>query len=490
MKNKILILFISLYVMLAEVVNFMSIKHSVAVGISILFLFLIGLVNRYLYILIAGFSLIINTIIIHILIHWGGGNGLFGRFQVAILSPQSEIKEYITNYITIMDVIEIIYFIVGLVLLKLFFSLNCKEKYKKYIYGLIIVISLVFAFLGIFKKIVPFSYIDYYKNANLWKTEMKEREVFIKKHYQNKNTNLIYDKIVVIMGESVNKHYLGVYGYKYNTTPFLKSLNPYVFDVIAPTNQTRYSIPIDFSQARVEDFGLYKKSISIVTLFKEYGYKTYWLSNQFKVGEFDSYITSMAKEADYSKIENLQFAINHSEVKPDEILLKELNKVYNPKIKQFFVFHLMGSHTSYNKRYDKNHILFKNPKNLVEEYDNSIFYTDYVLYKILDKFKNQKVLFIYLSDHSEVVNLKKHGHGFLPPFKDEYEVPLIIYSSIKNDNLMNLKKQNNKKINLENFYYIIQNLALNKDNNISYNKKVMAVTPSNIFDYFKLKFYK
>lgn len=54
--------------------------------------------------------------------------------------------------------------------------------------------------------------------------------------------------------------------------------------MISPINQTRYSIPIDLTNATVDNFNLFFTSKLIVTTFKKYGYKTYWLSNQGRVG--------------------------------------------------------------------------------------------------------------------------------------------------------------------------------------------------------------
>ncbi len=72
------------------------------------------------------------------------------------------------------------------------------------------------------------------------------------------NPTPVYDKIIFIQGESVNKHHMEVYGYDTNITPFLLQLKSqkklYIFNAIAPTKQTRYSVPIMHTQADAKSF--------------------------------------------------------------------------------------------------------------------------------------------------------------------------------------------------------------------------------------------
>jgi len=161
-----------------------------------------------------------------------------------------------------------------------------------------------------------------------------------------------------------------------------------------------------------------------------------------------------------------------------------------------YLIHLIGSHSKYTTRYPKNITLFKNTTTIQEEYDNSIFYTDYILknifYYFKNKFQNKKILFVYISDHGEVVNKDKNGHGFLPPFKDEYEAPFILYRTIKNNRINELYQSNKKGyFNLENLNYIVEYISGMRNNaRISYSNKVFALEPKYIFNYDKLDFYK
>jgi len=89
------------------------------------------------------------------------------------------------------------------------------------------------------------------------------------------------------------------------------------------------------------------------------------------------------------------------------------------------------------------------------------------------------------------VSEKEHGHGYLPPFKDEYDVPFVIFSNVKNSRIDELYKNNKKEVfNLENLNYMIEYISgVSDENNISYSKDVFALEPKNIVDYNKLPFY-
>jgi glucan phosphoethanolaminetransferase (alkaline phosphatase superfamily) len=323
---------------------------------------------------------------------------------------------------------------------------------------------------------------------------MQKREEYIRhlNIIKAHNKHQIYDKVIVVMGESANKSHMSLYGYTIPTTPFLDSLQQsghlYVFNAIAPTNQTRYSLPIDLTEANVHYYeNRYLHSCSILTNFKANNYETYWISNQGRVGKNDSSISSMAYEANTSFFANM----NYLEAKTDDVLVDYLNKLRPNPGKEMYLVHIMGSHSDYVNRYNKENALFKNAKNIVEEYDNSIHYSDYILSQIFERFKNEKVLLIYISDHGENINLENNGHGFLPPFKDEYTVPFVIYSNVKNPRLDEIYKDNKKGyFNLENFNYIVQYVSgISNHKNLSYSHDVMAVEPSNIFNFDQLEFY-
>ena len=306
----------------------------------------------------------------------------------------------------------------------------------------------------------------------------------------------MYNKIVIIQGETANKNFMHAYGYDKPTTPFLSSLHKKneltLFNAIAPSNQTRYSVPMIFTKANVQDWHQnYTHSASILTYFREYGYKTFWISNQGQRGEHEDYITNIAMEADITTF------LNHGVSKSahsDRILsnfVKNQTATTSPEV---YVLHLMGSHFAYRSRYERKDALFTKPKNIIEEYENTIYLTDFIIKDIYKYFNRDgnRLLLVYLSDHGEVVNLEKHGHGLDPTYADEYDIPLAVFSNIENERINELKQDNiNHTINAEsinNFIMYITGLDNNKS--ISYSDTIFSLDPENKYSYHALKYYK
>ena len=177
-------------------------------------------------------------------------------------------------------------------------------------------------------------------------------------------------------------------------------------------------------------------------------------------------------------------------------MISYLNENKTNSQNELYVLHLIGSHIQYKMRYTKEHMLFTNPIDLEEEYDNTLYYTDYIIKRVfnyfLQRFPNEKILFVYISDHGEVVSKNKFGHGFFSPYKDEYDVPFLVYSNIKNSRIDTLYQKNkNRYLNLENLNYMIDYISgIRNDLNISYSNKVFSLEPENLFNYDDLKLYK
>jgi len=499
---------ISIFTLMPQLITSISssggLKHAVYLIIILIVLLFVSKYSKLLFATFIFYLNMTNILIWHIFIHWGYTNAtITPRIEVSALSPKSETLEYLMTYVDYRDILFIIYS--SLILITLYkFIIHFNHSLKKIkllsLIASIIIIGGVSYFHGNpLIKTEPFNIphkcieaSDHSKFYNLRTTTIKNI-----KSFSNNNINTIYNKIIIIQGEAANKNYMSIYGYDKNTTPFLSSLkskkNFYLFDAIAPTNQTRYSVPMLHTKANVQNFKkLFLHSKSNVGYYRDYGYKTYWISNQGSVGKHDNSISTMAQEANRYFFENIMY----SDAKPDQVLVSYLNKNEVDNKNELYVLHLIGSHFKYTERYTQEHALFKNPISLQEEYDNTIFYTDYILKNIfhyfLKKFPKEKILFIYISDHGEVLDKDKFGHGFLPPYKDEYDVPFVIYSSVKNDRIDILYNKNKKGyFNLENLNYMIDYISgVSNDLNVSYSNKVFALEPENIFNYNKLNFYK
>ncbi len=479
-----------------------NVTHSVYLLLTLVLLITISKFSKILFSIFVIFINLSNVLIGHIAMHWGYTlPDIQPRIEVAFLSPVYETQEYMASYVDYRDFLLIAF--CGFVLFLLYrFLRHYTHSYRIFrMIGLGVSVSILLAvsfYVNPLKEVEPFSVpcevCSVMEDKNQIEHVLRERAKFIRylKIEKAGTKNQRYDKIIIVMGESVNKYHMGLYGYNVPTTPFLTSLRHssglYVFDAIAPTNQTRYSIPIDLTEAKVGDYEhRYMRSASLITYFKHNGYETYWISNQGRAGKNDSTIASMAYEADTTFFANL----NYLDAALDEVLIDYLGKMEKNSQKELFMIHLMGSHSDYVNRYDKAKALFKHPKNRVEEYDNTIHYTDYVLGQIYERFKNERLLLVYLSDHGENINLENNGHGFLPSFKDEYSVPFVIYSNVPNPRLDEIYRDNKKGyFNLENFSSIVQYIGgINNHKNLSYSPHVMAIEPDTIVNFNRLEFY-
>jgi len=110
------------------------------------------------------------------------------------------------------------------------------------------------------------------------------------------------------------------------------------------------------------------------------------------------------------------------------------------------ILHTSTSHgPTYNKRYPPQFEVFKpvcesvelancSHEELINAYDNTIVYTDYLLSKIIEtlkELKDYKKTMLFVSDHGESLgekNLYMHGLPMSVAPKEQYEIPFIIWT--------------------------------------------------------------
>lgn len=271
----------------------------------------------------------------------------------------------------------------------------------------------------------------------------KEQKKINKAYDKNKNFNFgatrlsIKDKkeiYVLILGETSRRENWQLNGYKRNTNPKLSKQENLVnfTNIISVSNATRASLPIMLTRKPDKNVNKYDfPEKSIISAFKEVGFKTYWLSTQQKFGAFDTSTSVYAKEADEIHFLNKTGYTQAGE--HDDVLIPLFNKIIRDKEqKQFIIIHTLGSHYDYEHRYPiefkkytpslsslKNYSLqeYRNKFELLNSYDNSILFTDYVINEFIQILKQQEhalSFLIYSSDHGEDLFDKRcmmSGHG-------------------------------------------------------------------------------
>lgn len=325
----------------------------------------------------------------------------------------------------------------------------------------------------IYREINPFYNSFIYQDLKQVAYYFREQQK-LKKYIQNRpdfkfNSTYVGETdsmlVVLIIGESMSKSHLQLYGYQRETTPKLATLeNLYVYkDVVSPATQTRESIIRMMSLARGKYEDLFYNTGSIFTAAKEAGYYTYWLSNQMMLGISDTENSVIANDADYSKFINSDW----STASLDENMLPHLAKFLNDKTsaKKFIVLHMLGNHFKYENRYsEKSAIVFSNDvfadyhtshhRAVINHYDNSIRYSDEFIYnaiQLIEKTKQSAVV-VYLSDHGEEVFDNKGlfvGHGSPKVRKEAVDIPFLLWFS---DEYAVLSKYPNINTTLTNKY--------------------------------------
>ena len=258
--------------------------------------------------------------------------------------------------------------------------------------------------------------------------------------------------VIMIIGESFSKSHSSLYNYKKTTNPLLSSLvsdsTLFVFNnVKSPSTGTASSFQAFMGTYKTE----YQDSIpwysctTIPEILQNSNYYTYWISNQSKIGLYDTVVGK------YADLCNKQFFVGDKyaggdRFDYDESLIPIIETVISNQTKanKFFFIHLMGSHTKFEERYPKHFQKYtpsdytnypEHQRQNLAAYDNSILYNDSVVYEIIKLFHKQQSIIIYFSDHAIDVyesdsNFIGHARGNdLHSVYFGSNIPFMIYTS-------------------------------------------------------------
>jgi heptose-I-phosphate ethanolaminephosphotransferase len=287
---------------------------------------------------------------------------------------------------------------------------------------------------------------SFFEQRNLYKEAMQEiapRKVDASADFHGNSQTF-----VLILGESCNRNHLSLYGYSRKTNPKLASRNDIIIynNVVSPYSNTLNSVLTMLSNSNLEQKIGFENSIDLIDVFHSAGFKTYWISNQSPIGIWDNLVTVLAKKSDDFTFVNTTSNSSFEAILTtsyDSKLFKPFSAALKEDVsKKFIVLHLMGSHSSYSKRYPADFDVFDgsgNKEKTIAEYDNSVLYNDFIVDSLLNLVianvspqNNTVASAIYLADHGENVydELDKVGHDFagdLP--KSHVEIPFILWLS-------------------------------------------------------------
>lgn len=258
--------------------------------------------------------------------------------------------------------------------------------------------------------------------------------------------------IIIIIGESFNRHHSSLYGYGLPTNYNLQQIKHlYIFDdVITPVNLTSASFQQFLSLSNNKDRLEWYDVPLFPSIFKSAGYNVSFFSNQF------------VKELDMSPFDASAGFINHPLIEPhlfthrnsnkhsyDEGLIEEYkNKrcIVEKDSLNLIFFHLQGQHVDPFYRYprgrDKFHIsdyyrpeLTEKQLQHVANYDNATAYNDSVVCNIIKLYNDKDAVIIYFADHGDeandyrphigrTLNLNEVG---APGLHCQLDIPFLIY---------------------------------------------------------------
>jgi len=275
--------------------------------------------------------------------------------------------------------------------------------------------------------------------------------------------------VVFIIGESLQRNFMSLYGYYLPTTPNFQALersgNLIAFsDVVSPGAKTNDVLKyvLNFGNYESEKQRPWSANLDIVNLARLANYETFWISNQERYGQWAVASGASAQMTDHSDFTNqipvYKYAYSLDEVmlpsiknfksgakrsplaRKDESSAAEVNGTQ--KKDKFFILHLMGSHPSYEFRYPKSFAKFsaadisrepldEGQKKELAHYLNTVAYNDFIVNEIYKIFASDNTLIVYFSDHAQSLYQYRGKliHGGINRFT--LEIPLIFMASDK-----------------------------------------------------------
>lgn len=234
--------------------------------------------------------------------------------------------------------------------------------------------------------------------------------------------------VVYVIGESARPDHWSGAGYSRETSPRLAARGDVVFlnDVVTPWALTHYSVPGLLKRKQGND-GRVLPEKSLIAAFREAGYATWWFANQDGLHE----VSLAAADAERRKGYNFASGRGDEDAQHDGAMLPDIRQALTSvSARKLLVVHTKGSHWDYHLRYPAEFAHFTpdrvversgkydpaNRQALVNAYDNSIRYTDYVLAEIIAVLEDLggPAALVYVSDHGQGLyenGCTLFGHG-------------------------------------------------------------------------------
>lgn len=269
----------------------------------------------------------------------------------------------------------------------------------------------------------------------------------------SERSDSVREVYIMVVGETSRALNWQLYGYERETNPHLSKTDGIVWfkDMLTQANATHKSVPIMLSAAAAENYDILYTHKSVLTAFKEAGFRTAFISNQLPNRSF---IDHYGDEADTTVFLKANAMAKGEEYNPyDVVMLRSVDSLLADTAngKLFIVLHTYGSHFDYQERYPVNDIHFRpasyesvtrdNRDILINAYDNSIRATDELLHGIIERLQarpNTAAAMFYASDHGEDIFDDKRNlflHASPIPTYYQLHIPYVMWFSPTYDSL-------------------------------------------------------
>ncbi|SHE55753.1 heptose-I-phosphate ethanolaminephosphotransferase [Dysgonomonas macrotermitis] len=378
------------------------------------------------------------------------GNSIISLFETNPTESKEFLAHYFNPWIIVGFVVYI--FLCFFIIWKMRAVPRIKIKEHKALFVSALVGVILFLVVPPLSK--PVYFIQFYKLFVHYKIRLdKEEKAIIARQSQAYVVNDIdsaYQKtIVLVIGESLTRTHMSLYGYPRETNPRLASLGDSLLvykDVLSPQVHTIPVLRSVMTMADRNNPNNITQKPSLIELFNRAGYKTYFISTQPFGGNFKTSYDALLNLSQYScdlSIEN----------QPDEIVLPKFEEVLkqqtSAKQNKLIIIHLIGNHMAYEFRYTPSFNVFNNNKDhmiketeyrdkqaihTIDKYDNSVLYNDDLVYKLIKTLQNKQKgesALIYFSDHGEEIYDMRNfsGHAYEKISTYMCEVPFVVWLS-------------------------------------------------------------
>lgn len=421
-----------------------------------------------------------------------GGVFKSASLEALIYTDSSESMEFFLAYVSLENTLLFLaYVILSYVSLRQVVFKSAVTKYQKTLV-LVGIVMLVFAVHQINDRGRYFDVVPGFAGVALdfsGGRKSLEEVTLLRQHLYEESTFSSVKKseapqtYVVVIGESLNRNHMSLYGYGRNTTPNLTRLAPQsiIFkDVISAFVQTRPSLSVSLTQVASNKVDQTHSAMSLMEVFKRAGFETWWISNQQPLRYPTSAIASLSDHThfishDFYGVENYRY---------DGYMTPYFEKALASEAKHKVVFvHMMGSHLRYESRYPApEYEVFKDDEGIkaytdklssskvrdINHYDNSVYYTDNLLGDWIDKLDHTGGIsgLLFFADHGEEVFDAKDfkGHGPDGVTQNMVDIPLIFwrnqaYQSEFSQVDLQLQKNTNTPFMLDELFHLTICLA-------------------------------